>query len=105
MARSDAILGMTGSTARENSVDAKITRLTTLRTGGMALPSLFGQRVEFHQPLKKRRQVLERNHVWAVGGGFVRILVGLDENAGNAYGHRGPRQHRDKFALTTRRSA
>jgi len=33
---SAAIFGMTGSTARENSVEAKMTRLTTLRTGGMA---------------------------------------------------------------------
>src|SRR6202041_1093846 len=36
MARSAAIFGITGSTARENSVEAKITRLTILRTGGMA---------------------------------------------------------------------
>jgi hypothetical protein len=33
---SAAIFGMTGSTARENSVEAKTTRLTTRRTGGMA---------------------------------------------------------------------
>jgi hypothetical protein len=38
---SAAIFGMTGSTARENSVEAKITRLTTLRTGGMAALSTF----------------------------------------------------------------
>jgi hypothetical protein len=32
---------MTGSTARENSVEAKMTRLTTLRTGGMAKLSVY----------------------------------------------------------------
>jgi hypothetical protein len=31
-----AICGITGSTARVNSVDANTTRLTTLRTGEMA---------------------------------------------------------------------
>jgi hypothetical protein len=36
MPRSWAIFGMTGSTARENSVEAKTTRKATLRTGGMA---------------------------------------------------------------------
>jgi hypothetical protein len=38
---SAAIFGMTGSTARENSVEAKMTRLTTLRTGGMAKLSVY----------------------------------------------------------------
>jgi hypothetical protein len=37
MLRSAAIFGTTGSTARENSVDANTTRLTILRTGGMAV--------------------------------------------------------------------
>src|ERR1700757_226405 len=36
MPRSLAIFGMTGSTARVNSVEAKTTRLTILRTGGIA---------------------------------------------------------------------
>ena len=36
MARSAAIFGTIGSTARENSVEANTTRLTILRTGGIA---------------------------------------------------------------------
>src|SRR5580704_2092994 len=105
MARSAAIFGMTGSTARENSVDAKITRLTTRRMGEMGLLSLFGQRVECHQALKKRRQLFERNHVWPIGRGFIGILVSLDEHAGNTDSHRGTRQHWDEFAFAARRGA
>src|ERR1700732_2112305 len=55
--RSCAILGTTGSTARENSAEAKTTRKATLRTGGMAAApgwglGVLGQRVELHQSLK-----------------------------------------------------
>src|SRR5580700_1551045 len=142
MARSAAIFGITGSTARENSVEAKITRLTILRTGGMARlfsvilrcerseprrmrprrlgcrPSraasrppqgdgpafelAFGPLVELHQTRKKRLHVLERNHVWPVGRRAVGVLVGLDENPGDAHGNGGARQHRHVFALAAR---
>src|ERR1700724_2429709 len=116
MARSAAIFGITGSTARENSVEGKIHRLTILRTGGMAKSHgwrrsapgsngaalAFGQLVELHQARKKRLQILERNHIWTVGRRAIGVLVGLDEDAGNADRDGRSRQHRHVVALAAR---
>ncbi len=51
---------------------------------------------------KKRRQVLERNHVRSVRRRFVRILMRLDENAGDADRDRRARQHRNIVPLRHR---
>ena len=67
------------------------TRLTRL--------ALFRQSIELHQTLKKRRHVLERHHVGAIGGRVVRVLMGLDEDAGDADGDRGASQHRHEVAV------
>ena len=64
--------------------------------------SAFGQLVELHQARKKRLHVLERNHIRAVGRRAVGVLVGLDEDAGDADRDGGPRQHRHVFALAAR---
>ena len=45
---------------------------------------------------------MQGDHVGAVGGGVVRILVRLDEEAGHAHCHRGARQHRHVAAVAAR---
>ena len=47
----------------------------------------------------------KRHHVGAVGRRAVGVLVGLDEDAGDADGDRGARQHRHEFALAARGAA
>ena len=62
----------------------------------------LGKAVEFNQPAQQPFQVLERDHIGSIGGRPIRILVGLDENAGGADGDGRTRQHADKLPFTTR---
>src|SRR6266511_1024701 len=109
--RSAAICGITGSTARVNSVCANTTRPTIFRTGRMAGVAstlgvrLLGQPVEFDQRAKQPLHRLERHHVRPVGGGLVGVLVGLDEHAGDAHRNRVAAEYRHELALTARRGA
>src|SRR4051812_35517250 len=65
MARSRAIIGTTGSTARVNSVCAKTTRATIFRTGGMAeLASGKGQPMATYSVGKEPRDC-ERFVAWS----------------------------------------
>ena len=65
--------------------------------------SPLGDAVEGHQLFKQGRHILERHHIGAVGRGIVRILMRLDEDAGDADGDRRPRQRLDEAPVTTRR--
>src|SRR4051812_33254945 len=100
MARSSAISGTSGSTARVNSVEENTTAAMILRVrvGVMVVPvlvlvpkaavaalrSALGDLVEARERAQQSFQFLERYHVGSVGRCLVGILVGLDEHAGDA---------------------
>src|SRR5712691_8165338 len=109
--KSCAIGGIIGSTARVNSAVAKAIRLTIVSTRLIAVPGLglsrrrLGDLVERDEDAKQPLHVRERDHVGSVGRRLVRVPMSLDEDAGDADGDRGARQHRNEFALAARRRA
>src|SRR5262249_59954317 len=71
----------------------------TLRLG------VLGHPVEFDQRSKQALHRLERHHVRSVGRRRIGVLVGLDEDAGDADRYRGAAEHRHELALAARRGA
>src|SRR6516225_9968084 len=70
--------------------------------GGKLCRSAFREPVELNQPMQQAVHVLERDHVRSIGGRLVRILMGLDENTGDADRDSRARQHADKLPLASR---
>ena len=62
----------------------------------------LGEPVEILQFGDKRLEVFQRHHVGPVGRSAVGVLMGLDEDAGDADRDRRPRQHGDELALSAR---
>src|SRR3974377_465479 len=105
MARSPAIIGITGSTARVNNACANTTSTTILRPGRIAVSGglMFPQPVKFHEPAQQEFELLERNHIRAIGRCLVRILMSFNKHSCNPDSDRRARENADKLPLSARR--
>ena len=91
-----------------NSIDltcAKREYPPRVAPGIIGVGATFCEPVECDQGPQQRFHLLQRNHVRPVGRRLVRILMRLDEHAGDADRDGGARQHRNEFALAARRRA
>ncbi len=57
--------------------------------------------IELHQSTEQTFKLLERDHVGTVRRRLVRVLMGFDEDTGDADRDSGARQHGHEFPLAT----
>ena len=63
------------------------------------------QTIMGHQSLKQRPHLIQRDHVWSIGGGMVRVLMGFHEHGRNSHRNGRAGKNRNEFALASCRAA